>query len=37
LEKRIAKLATKEIYEETGQLPPGVEYEQEIDFVVRKS
>lgn len=37
LEKRIAKLATKEIYEETKALPPGVEYEQEIDFVVRKS
>lgn len=37
LEKRIAKLATKEIYEEHGEMPPGVEYEQEIDFVVRKS
>jgi hypothetical protein len=37
LEKRIAKLATKEIYDTTGELPPGVEYEKEIDFVVRKS
>jgi hypothetical protein len=37
LEKRIAKLATKEIYEADGVLPPGVEYEVEVDFVVRKS
>lgn len=37
LEKRIAKLATKEVYDSSGELPPGVEYEVEIDFVVRKS
>jgi hypothetical protein len=37
LEKRIAKLATKEIFDDTGIMPPGVEYEKEIDFVVRKS
>ena len=36
LEKRIGKLATKEIMEETGSIPPGVEYSQEIDFQVRK-
>ena len=37
LEKRIAKLATKEIYASSKELPPGVEYEVEVDFVVRKS
>lgn len=37
LEKRIAKLATKEIYEATGVMPPGVEYSAEIEFVVRKN
>lgn len=37
LEKRIAKLATKEIFDAEGELPPGVQYEQEIEFVVRKS
>lgn len=37
LEKRIAKLATKEIYQTDGVLPPGVEYEAEVEFVVRKS
>lgn len=37
LEKRVAKLATKEIYEATGELPPGVEYSAEVEFVVRKN
>jgi hypothetical protein len=37
LEKRIAKLATKEIFDDTKVLPPGVEYEKEVDFVVRKN
>jgi len=36
LEKRIAKNATKEIMEETGTIPPGVEYSQEIEYQVRK-
>lgn len=37
LEKRIGKLATKEIYDTTGQLPPGVEYSSEIEMVIRKA
>lgn len=37
LEKRIAKLATKEIYDGTGKLPPGVEYSSEVEMVVRKA
>jgi hypothetical protein len=37
LEKRIGKLATKEVHQETGELPPGVEYDAEVEFVVRKS
>lgn len=37
LEKRIGKLATKEIYENTGKLPPGVEYFAEVEMVVRKA
>ena len=36
LEKRIAKNATKEIMEESGDIPPGVEYSQEIEYQVRK-
>lgn len=36
LEKRIGKLATKEIMDETGKIPPGVEYSQEIEYQVRK-
>lgn len=36
LEKRIGKLATKEIMEKTGKIPPGVEYSQEIEYQVRK-
>jgi hypothetical protein len=37
LEKRIAKLATKEIHKATGEVPPGVEYSAEVEMVVRKS
>ena len=37
LEKRIAKLATKEIFESTGVMPPGVEYMAEVEFVIRKN
>ena len=36
LEKRIGKLATKEIHSSTGQLPPGVEYIAEEEFVIRR-
>lgn len=36
LEKRIAKLATQEIYRSTGELPPGVEYVAEEEFLVRR-
>jgi hypothetical protein len=36
LEKRIGKLATKEIHERTGELPPGVEYVAEEVFVLRR-
>lgn len=36
LEKRIGKLSTIEIMEDTGVIPPGVEYVEEIDFQVNK-
>jgi transposase len=36
LEKRIGKIATKEIMEESGSIPPGVEYSQDIEFQVRR-
>lgn len=36
LEKRIGKIATIEIMEDTGEIPPGVEYVEEIDFQVNK-
>lgn len=36
LEKRIGKLATIEIMEDTGSIPPGVEYVEEVDFQVNK-
>jgi hypothetical protein len=36
LEKRIGKVATKEIMESSGAIPPGVEYSQEIEYQVRK-
>lgn len=37
LEKRIGKLATQEIHDTTGVLPPGVEYLAEVEMVVRKA
>lgn len=37
LEKRIGKLATEEIHNTTGEIPPGVEYSAEYEFVVRKN
>jgi len=36
LEKRIGKINTLDIIDETGEIPPGVEYFEEIEFQVRK-
>lgn len=36
LEKRAAKNAVKEIHDETGEIPPGLEYVAEIGFDVRR-
>ena len=36
LEKRVAKLATKEIHDESGVVPPGIEYAAEVEFDVRR-
>lgn len=36
LEKRIAKLATQEIHTESGEIPPGVDYVVEEEFLVRR-
>lgn len=36
LEKRAAKLAVKEIHDETGEVPPGLEYFAEVVFDVRR-
>lgn len=36
LEKRVAKLATAEILEETGELPPGIVKHTEVEFNVRR-
>ena len=36
LEKRIAKLATKEIHDDTGAIPPGLDYVAEVEFDVRR-
>lgn len=36
LERRVAKLATKEIHESLGEVPPGVEYFAEQEFLVRR-
>lgn len=36
LEKRVAKLATAEIHNETGVVPPGVEYTTEVEIQVRR-
>lgn len=36
LEKRAAKLATKEIHQATGSIPPGIEYIAEEEFVLRR-
>lgn len=36
LEKRVAKLSTKEIHDDTGEVPPGINYSAEVEFDVRK-
>jgi hypothetical protein len=36
LEKRVAKNATKEIHDETGEVPPGINYVAEVEFDVRR-
>ena len=36
LEKRVAKLATKEIHNDTGEIPPGLDYVAEVEFDVRR-
>lgn len=36
VEKRAAKLAVKEIHDDTGELPPGLEHIVEIEFDVRR-
>lgn len=36
LEKRLAKNSTKEVMEQLGEVPPGVDYQQEIVMQIRK-
>lgn len=36
LEHRVAKLATKEIHDISGEVPPGVLYSAEVEFQVRR-
>lgn len=36
LEKRVAKLATKEIHDSTGVIPPGIDYVAEVEMDVRR-
>ena len=36
LEKQVAKLATKEIHDDTGEIPPGLDYVAEVEFDVRR-
>ncbi len=36
LEKRVAKNATKEVHDDTGDVPPGIEFVAEIEFNVRR-
>lgn len=37
VEKRPAKMAVEEIHNETGEVPPGLRFEQEIEFQFRKA
>lgn len=36
LERRAAKLAVKEIHDESGEIPPGLDYSAEVEFLVRR-
>lgn len=36
LEKRVAKNATKEVHDATGEIPPGIEFVAEVEFSVRR-
>lgn len=36
LEKRAAKLAVKEVHDETGEVPPGLDYHAEVQIDIRK-
>lgn len=36
LEKRAAKLAVKEIHDDTGEVPPGLSYSAEVEINVRR-
>ena len=36
LEKRVAKLATAEVYKATGEVPPGIDYTVEVEMDVRR-
>lgn len=36
LEKRVAKLATLEIYNDTGEVPPGIDHVVEVEMDVRR-
>jgi len=37
LEKRVAKRATEEIHEEMGMVPPGIDFDVEVEFAVRRA
>lgn len=37
LEKRVAKLAVAEIHKETGDIPPGLDFNMEVEFNVRRA
>jgi hypothetical protein len=36
LEKRVAKVATKEIHDATGEVPPGIDYITEVEMDIRR-
>ena len=36
LEKRVAKLATMEIHDDSGEIPPGLDYVADVEFDVRR-
>lgn len=37
LEKRVAKRATEEIHDEMGVVPPGIDFDVEVEFAVRRA